>query len=101
MWDREQTLEMGAKPPFENREDYYSPFFLEMDDVIDFAVGRIWFNGTPYECVYARLTEEETPNLVIDGNDFKSILEHVKNCKIKTADEILNLISNESNPTRF
>jgi len=99
VWEREQTMDMGTKPSFEYKEDYMSSFFLEMDDVIDFAVGKVWFNGVPKECIYARLSEEETPNLVIDGRDFKKILEHTKNCKIKTADEILNNISNENNST--
>lgn len=100
LFEKEKLVEMGNQPVFENQEDYITSTFLEMDDVVDFAVGNVWFNGNTIECVYARLiTDENTSNLIIDRRDFKKIIEYTKNCKIKTADEILNLISNENNPT--
>lgn len=76
--------------PFENEFDYIASYFLELDDVIDFVGGKIQYNEQELECVYIRLSEEYTCNILFSPEDFKLLLEKTRNIKIRTADEILN-----------
>ena len=101
-FEKEQLSEMGGmnNKEFFNTEDYITSLFVEMDDVVDFTVGRIYYNDKMCECVYIRFTDENiSPNVLIKGEDFKRILENIRGCKIKTASEILNQLNNENNPT--
>lgn len=86
---REVSGEMSVT--FENEEDYISKLYIEMDDVVDFVVGKCFWNEEELECVYVRLSSEEwTPNVLLSGEKFKRLLEKLRNIKIKSADEILN-----------
>lgn len=102
-FEKEQLSEMGGalgNKEFFNTEDYITSIFVEMNDVVDFTVGRTYHNNQLYECVYIRFTDENiSPNVLIKGEDFKRILESIRGCKIKTASEILNQLNNENNPT--
>lgn len=102
-FEKENLSEMGTaftNKEFFNKEDYITSIFIEMDDVVDFTVGRTYHNSQIHECIYIRFTEEDvSPNVLIKGEDFKRILESVRGCKIKTASEILNQLDNENNPT--
>lgn len=99
LFDKERNVELGGQPEFHNHFDYTASFFLELDEVIDFVEGKVYINGKSHTCVYARLNDEETPNLLILPEAFKSLLEYTRNIKINTAEEILNRIKNENNPT--
>jgi hypothetical protein len=101
VFEKEQTSELGiANKEFFNTEDYITSIFIEMDDVVDFTVGRTYYNSEMYECVYIRFADESIgPNVLVKGEDFKRILENIRGCKIKTASEILNQLNNENNPT--
>lgn len=101
-FEKEQASEIGgtSSKEFFNTEDYITSIFVEMDDIVDFTVGRTYYNDTMYECVYIRFTDENiSPNVLVKGEDFKRILESIRGCKIKTASEILNQLNNENNPT--
>ena len=101
-FEKEQLSEMGSmnNKEFFNTEDYITSLFVEMDDVVDFTVGRTYYNDKMYECVYIRFADESIgPNVLVKGEDFKRILENIRGCKIKTASEILNQLNNENNPT--
>ena len=103
-FEKEQLSEMGGmnNKEFFNTEDYITSLFVEMDDVVDFTVGRTYHNTQLYECVYIRFTDENIgPNVLVKGEDFKRILENIRGCKIKTASEILNQLNNENNPTNI
>jgi hypothetical protein len=101
-FEKEQVSEMGGKnfKEFFNTEDYITSLFIEIDNVVDFTVGRTYYNDKMYECIYIRFKDESiSPNVLIKGKDFKRILENIRGCKIKTASEILNQLNNENNPT--
>jgi len=101
-FEKEQISEIGGmnSKEFFNTEDYITSIFVEMDDVVDFTVGRTYYNDKMYECVYIRFTDESIgPNVLVKGEDFKRILESIRGCKIKTASEILNQLNNENNST--
>ena len=101
-FEKEQLSEMSGmnNKEFFNTEDYITSLFVEMDDVVDFTVGRTYHNDKMYECVYIRFADESIgPNVLVKGEDFKRILENIRGCKIKTASEILNQLNNENNPT--
>ena len=101
-FEKEQLSEMGGmnNKEFFNTEDYITSLFVEMDDVVDFTVGRTYHNTQLYECVYIRFTDESIgPNVLVKGEDFKRILENIRGYKIKTASEILNQLNNENNTT--
>ena len=86
--------------PFAHEYDYFTDITVEMEDVVDYIVGKIYHNGQEYECVYARLTNDEyTDGIVISGDDFQKIFEYTKHCSIKTSDEILKRLRDESNST--
>ena len=97
--DQENPMGIPTTPPsFYNEKDYVTSVYLEMDTVVDFTVGRVFYNSNMHECVYANTGEGlSTHNLLILGTDFKKILEFTRNIKIKGADEILNTIRNENN----
>lgn len=100
IFEKERTEELGGTKEFYNTEDYTTSIFIEMDDVLDFTCGRIYKNQERLDCIFIRMSDSEmSPNVIIKGEDFKRILESVRNCKIKTAEEILNTIRNESNST--
>jgi len=84
-------LQGETSVPFQREDDYIAPFFLEMDDVLDFVEGTIWWNDQNLPCVYVRRHSESiTCNILISGVKFKELLEKVRNIQIKTAEEILN-----------
>ena len=102
-FEKEKLSEMGTSfinKEYFNKEDYITSIFIEIDDVVDFTVGRTYHNSQVHECVYIRFNEQDiSSNILIKGEDFKRILESVRGCKIKTASEILNQLDNENNPT--
>ena len=100
-FEKEKYSELGtANTEFYNTEDYITSIFLEMNDVVDFTVGRTYFNSQILECIYVRLVEENiSPNILVKGEDFKRILESIRGCKIENASQILNRLNNENNPT--
>lgn len=102
-YEKSKDMELQGKDihlEFFNTQDYITSIFVEMDDIIDFTVGKAYCNSEVFECIYIRFTEENiSPNILIKGEEFKRILEHTRNMKIKTSDEILNIIHNENNPT--
>ena len=101
-FEREKNKEMYGENTlsFYKEKDYQSSIYLELDTVVDFIVGKTFFNSQVLECVYARLDNDEwTDNLIISGIEFKKILEYTRNCSIKSYKEILNKIQNENNPT--
>lgn len=102
VFEREQTIELHGihSIEFGNQKDYITSIFVEMDDVIDFTGGRAYHNQEFKECVYLRLNDDQhTPNILMSIEEFKKIFEETRNCKIKTAEEILNNKHNENYPT--
>lgn len=101
-FERSKQEEMSGitSLPFAHEHDYFTDITVEMDSVIDYVVGKIFFNGTAHECVYARLDNDEyTDGIVISADDFQKIFEYTKQCSIKTSDEILKRLRDESNST--
>ena len=97
---RSQQEEMSGKynVPFLNEKDYIASIFIEMDNVIDFEEGQVYLNSKLYTCVYVRYADDSfTRNILVEPGKFKSIIEYCRNEKIRTATEILNIISNENN----
>jgi len=101
-FERDKQEEMNGKYslPFLNEYDYIASIFIELNNVIDFEEGQVYVNDKLHICVYVRVDDDTyTRNVLIEPGKFKSILEYSRNEKIKTATEILNIISNENNPT--
>lgn len=100
-FEKNKLSETGmVNQEYYNEEDYITSIFIEIDDVVDFTVGKVYHNSEVHECVYIRFVEENvSTNVLINGEDFKRILESVRGCKIKTASQILNQLDNEDNPT--
>jgi len=91
-----------ASLTFHRERDYISTTAIEMDNVVDYEVGKVWVNNQEYDCVYAKLDitdDSYTRNLMITGADFRVLLESTRNIKIRSAEEMLNKINNENNPT--
>ncbi len=101
-YERELQVELSGPSSVEycRKNDYIATIALEMDTVIDYEVGKVYVNDNLHNCIYARIEDDiSSRNLLIEEEDFKKILEYTRNCKIKSAVEILNIIRNESNPT--
>lgn len=80
---------MGTTPEFFNTEDYKTKVTIDMDAIRDFTGGRVFFNDTLYECVYAYDDEGVmTCNLLVSYQDFKSCFENATGKKIHRFDEI-------------
>jgi hypothetical protein len=89
--NKQEDIQSIASLEFFREDDYIADIFIEMNDVVDFVGGRTYCNDSMYECVYARLSDESyTDNILISPEEFKILLEKVRNIKIKSADEILN-----------
>lgn len=88
-WQKENVLE---EPGFHNTKDYIAKIVIEMDDVVDFTGGRVYYNSNIKECVYPRFKDEfQTPtNLLVTADEFKRILEKTRNIRIQSAAELLN-----------
>lgn len=98
-FNREKQAEVQGEISLEffREHDYISTTTVEMDDVIDYDVSIVYCNNQKHECVFARIGEETyTRNLLISGDDFKLILQQVRNMKIKSAENILTKAKNEN-----
>jgi len=88
---QQEALQGSSSLDFFREQDYISDLSIEMDDVVDFIGGRVYCNDTVYECICARLNNNDyTDNVLITFEDFKSLMEKVKDTKIKSSEEILN-----------
>lgn len=78
-----------ASVPFHRTEDYKTQVTIDMDNIIDFTGGTVWFNDTRYECIYAYDTDANMScNLLISYEDFKKVFEYAKGVKIFRHEEI-------------
>lgn len=99
-YERELQAELSGpnSVPYCRSKDYITTIALEMDTVIDYEAGLVYHNAKLLNCIYVRVADDiSTRNILITSEEFKSILEHTRNCKIKTAEEILKQIRNENN----
>lgn len=87
----ERKLTGERSVPYTNEKDYLCSITIDMDTVIDFEEGTVYYNEQKVSCVYAKLTDETTTrNLFIEYDLFKKIFEEAKGVKVKTVNEILN-----------
>lgn len=92
-----EELHGAMSVPFCNEEDYVENIVVDIDEIQDFAAGRIWLNDTIVNCVYYMRNDEWSPyNLVINYEDFKTIMQMNKG-KIHNAEELIKLESYGSN----
>ena len=69
----EETLG-HAKVPFHKERDYISTCAVEINDVVGYDVGDVWYNSERRETLYAKLKDGEyTRNLLISAEDFKKV----------------------------
>lgn len=98
-YERELKAELQgeASVEFFRESDYVGITTVEMDDVVDYDVSPVYLNQEKYECVFARLSNDDyTRNLMISGEEFRILLQHVRNIKIKKAEDILIKAKNEN-----
>lgn len=80
---------------FYRTSDYIGTVAVEMDNVVDYEVGRVWVNQEKFECVYAKMGIEDdkyTRNLIISGDDFETLLVKLKGKEVSTPEQVLNSI---------
>lgn len=103
-FEREKQAEMNGTYSLEffRQRDYIDKFFVELDEVIDFEGARVYCNNEVHNCVFVRVGEEAfLRNILIEPEEFKKIIEWNRNCTIKTAEQIINSINNESYSTKI
>lgn len=87
--NKDVQRELGTTPDFHNTEDYKTTITIDMDNVRDFTGGRVYFNDTCFECVYAYDHEGlMSCNLLISYKDFKTCFENATGKKIFRFEEI-------------
>jgi hypothetical protein len=96
-WERNMQKELSGPTSldFYRHSDYVGTVAVEMDNVVDYEVGRVWVNQERFECVYAKMGIEDdkyTRNLIISGDDFEALLMKLREKEVQTPEQVLNSI---------
>lgn len=86
-YERNRLMEMGQTPEFACKHDYMTTIVIDMDNVIDYSVGKTYLNGQELEAVYPNMYGMESPPLLCSPEVFKKIYEESRNLKIKSFTE--------------
>lgn len=90
-FEREKQADIGCEASIEfNREqDYKTQVAVDLDKVLDYTGGRVWYNSEELECVYLYYNEGVmSPNVLISYADFKKVFEIARGIKILRHEEL-------------
>jgi len=72
---------------FENEEDYITKLIIDIDDVISFVGGKVWYNDMEINGTYVKFTDRSWSGaLLISVENFKQIFEK------QTGKKVLNYL---------
>lgn len=82
-------LNGAASVPFHRSEDYMTQIAVDMDRIVDFSGGRVFFNDQEVECVFAYDDEgNSSTNLLMTYKEFKKVFEYATGKKIVRHEEV-------------
>lgn len=86
-YERDKLVDMGHTPEFACTQDYMTPIVIDMDNVIDYCLGKTYLNGQELDCVYPNIFGQTSPPLLCSPEVFKKIYEESRNIKIKSFEQ--------------
>jgi len=88
-FDNDAANDLGVSTSFDKSFDYISKIALNLDLIIGFVGGKIYYNGQELDCVYAEEKDNHTVGLLIKYEDFKKLYERQNNITIQRWEKLI------------